>query len=274
MELRVGIGDETFGVDLTRPRSLAIPLRFNGPQPSFFGAPPANATPLQGDGFVGDTRRGGSCNVAEIRIVPHCNGTHTEGVGHIVDSEHAVFECVRQSLMPAVVTSVTPVPAASSGESCRPGPDPRDALITRASLKANLDVHDDDELAALVVRTLPNDAAKLAAEYGDRRHPPFFTADAMRYVVDRGVQHLLVDIPSIDRMHDEGRLTNHHIFWNVPEGARDGTRDTQVNKSVTELIFVENEIGDGLYLLNLQLPAFHSDAAPCRPVIYDLIPEC
>ena len=120
------------------------------------------------------------------------------------------------------------------------------------------------------ISTLPNNATKKAIEYGDQHRPPYFSADAMHYLVERGVQHLLVDIPSIDKMHDEGRLTNHHIFWHVPEGTHEATRDTRVNKTVTEMIFVDDEISDGLYLLNLQVPAFCADAAPCRPVVYAL----
>lgn len=274
MELRVVIAGKSYHVDASKPKSLAIPLRFNGPQPTFFGASKARASPLRSDGFIGDTRRGGACNVAEIRFVPHCNGTHTEAVGHIVHTEHAVFESLPQSLMAAVVRSVTAVSACATADAYRPTPDPEDALITREALKSGLGGYAEDELTALVVRTLPNDAAKKATEYGDRHRPPYFSADATRYLVERGVQHLLVDIPSIDKMHDEGRLTNHHIFWNVPEGTQAVIPDTQVTKTVTEMIFVDDEVSDGLYLLNLQLPAFHSDAAPCRPVVYALNLEC
>ncbi len=270
MELVVVIAGKTYHVDSSAPKSLAIPLRFDGPQPTFFGASKAQANPLRGDGFIGDTRQGGSCNVAEIRLVPHCNGTHTESVGHIVHAEHAVFESLPQSLMAAVILSVTAVSASATGDVYRPAPDGGDALISREALEAGLAGYAEDELTALVVRTLPNDAAKKATEYGDRHRPPYLSADATRYLVERGVQHLLVDIPSIDKMHDEGRLTNHHIFWNVPEGTQEATPDTRVNRTVTEMIFVDDAISDGLYLLNLQLPAFHSDAAPCRPVIYAL----
>ena len=109
MEVEVVIAGKRYRVDAGDPRSLAIPLDFNGPQPTFFGASRAQATPLRSNGFIGDTRRGGSCNVAEIRMVPHCNGTHTEAVSHIVHAEHAVFESLLHSLMPAVLLSVTPV---------------------------------------------------------------------------------------------------------------------------------------------------------------------
>lgn len=270
MELRVVIAGKTWGVDLNRPKSLAIPLHFGGPQPNFFGASRAHARPFCDDGFTGDTRQGGSCNVSEIYLVPHCNGTHTESVGHIVDADQAVFESLPQSLMPAVVISVTPVPASETGEVYRPAIEDRDTVITRAALSAETADFSADELTALVVRTLPNDASKKTAVYGDRLRPAFFTNDATGYLMERGVQHLVVDIPSIDRMRDEGKLSNHHIFWNVPEGARGATHDMRLDKTITEMVFVDDEIGDGLYLLNLQLPAFHTDAAPCRPVIYSL----
>src|ERR687892_111660 len=84
MDMSIHLADQCYRVKLDSPISLAIPLDFNGPQPSFFGAPKATATPLRVGDFVGDTRQKGSCNVAELRLIPHCNGTHTESVGHIV----------------------------------------------------------------------------------------------------------------------------------------------------------------------------------------------
>lgn len=261
MEIRVAIAGKTYGVDLKRPKNLAIPLNFNGPQPNFFGAARAQQKAFRDDGFTGDTRQGGSCNVSQISMIPHCNGTHTESVGHIVHAGPAVFEALPQSLMPAAVISVAPVPADRAG----------DSVITRAALAAELTSFSAEELTALVVRTLPNGPDKKSAEYGDSQRPPFFTADAMRYLVERDIRHLIVDIPSIDKMRDEGKLTNHRIFWNVPEDGHDATQATRLDKTVTEMAFIDDEIGDGLYLLNLQIPAFHSDAAPCRPVIYDLI---
>lgn len=259
MELRVTIAGNSYRVDLGQPRSLAIPLQFNGLQPNFFDAPEASAHPLTVRGFVGDTRRGGACNVSEIRMVPHCNGTHTESAGHLLHAACPIHDALPQSLMPAVLVSVTPVKEAG------------DALITRTVLAAAMDRYGKDERVALIVRTLPNDAAKTSAIYGDTLEPPFFTAEAMAYLVEHGVRHLLVDIPSIDRMHDGGRLTNHHIFWNVPQGRHEAAAGPHMERTVTEMIFVPDDMADGRYLLNLQVPAFASDAAPSRPVIYHLI---
>ena len=36
------------------------------------------------------------------------------------------------------------------------------------------------------------------------------------------------------------------------------------------MIYVDDKIKDGHYLLNLQIPSFVSDAAPSRPIIYKL----
>ena len=41
---------------------------------------------------------------------------------------------------------------------------------------------------------------------------------------------------------------------------------------VTELAYVPDSVADGLYLLDLQVPAFGADAAPSRPVLYPLRP--
>ena len=247
MELAVTIAGRTYDVALDRPSSLAIPLRFDGPQPVFFGAPAATAKPLSAGGFVGDTRRGGSCNVAELRLVPHCNGTHTESLAHILHGGLSVADALPHGLMSAVLVSVTP--AGEGG----------DRIVTRDAIDAAMA---GDNADALIVRTLPNGESKMTAVYDDANQPPYFAADAMAAIVARGILHLLVDFPSIDRM-DDGRLANHRAFWNLAGRAETG-------RTVTEMIFVADDIPDGRYLLDLQIPAFFSDAAPSRPVIYPL----
>ena len=69
--------------------------------------------------------------------------------------------------------------------------------------------------------------------------------DAAAWLAARGVQHLLVDMPSIDREEDQGKLLAHHAFWNYPT-------DPRMEATITEMVFVDDSIADGLYLLNLQ----------------------
>ena len=99
---------------------------------------------------------------------------------------------------------------------------------------------------------------------------PFFSAEAIKFIAETGVKHLLVDMPSIDRTFDEGKLSNHRIFWKVPSKSHALNEASLVNNTITEMIYVPNEIRDGAYLLNLQIAAFAADASPSRPVLFKI----
>src|SRR5918996_2258470 len=132
MDMSIHLADQCYRVKLDSPISLAIPLDFNGPQPSFFGAPKATAEPLSIGDFVGDTRQKGSCNVAELHLIPHCNGTHTESVGHIVHQGMPITEVLWQTLLPARLITVTPRRADETQDTYRPAKQPNDRLITQS----------------------------------------------------------------------------------------------------------------------------------------------
>lgn len=244
--------------DLARPKDISIPLRFDGPQPNAYGVGPATARACESGTLVGDTRRGGSCNFEEYTFVAHCSGTHTECVGHILNERISIRDCLQDALMPARLVSV--IPEEKDG----------DLLITRKALEAAAvsGFFEHGDVRALVVRTLPNDDSKLTRAYGEMNIPPYFSTDAMQYIVDLGVAHLLVDLPSIDRIFDEGKLLNHRTFWNVAEGSFELSAATKIERTITELIYVPDEVPDGEYLLNLQIAPFMSDCAPSRPILY------
>lgn len=247
------IASRQFAADLKRGISLAIPLRFAGPQPSFFGTSPASATAVASGAWVGDTRRGGSCNVEEYRFVPHCNGTHTECVGHMVDEPVGLNEQLPGTLSPATLVSVKPAAQAI------------DATLMQAALlrHPNAPFH-----KALILRTLPNGEDKLTRRYDGPLPAPYLTPDAMAILVNAGVEHLLVDLPSLDPAQDEGRMAAHRVFWAMPEAGHRLADARRPGGTVTELIYVPDDVPDGYYLLDLQIPAFMTDAAPSRPVIF------
>ncbi|HNB56593.1 MAG TPA: cyclase family protein, partial [bacterium] len=83
MQIFINCNDAEYAIDLNSPLDISIPVYFDGLQPNTYGVPVASARAYEDGKFVGDVRRGGSCNFEEYRIVPHCNGTHTECVGHI-----------------------------------------------------------------------------------------------------------------------------------------------------------------------------------------------
>jgi kynurenine formamidase len=268
MKIQVEIGGQRFAADSREARSIAILLDFDGPQPNHFGVGRATSSAVEAGSFIGDTARGGSCNVDQLTMIPHCNGTHTESISHIVDQRVPVGELATEGWFLARLVSVTPVPARETGESYRPELDHHDLLVTAAALEKASGAGGLKNCDALVVRTLPNDPAKKSRQYGNPDHPPFFTIEAMQWVVDQKIRHLLVDLPSIDRMYDEGLLTNHHLFWNVPEGTHQLTNVAYRDRTITEMIFAGDELDDGHYLLSLQLAALASDASPSRPILY------
>jgi arylformamidase len=250
---------------------LSIPLQFDRPQPVFFGVAGASERTVAAGGFIGDVRRGGSCNCATFSLTPHCNGTHTECVGHITGERLSVRALCEQILDVALLITIEPVRAAATTETSDPAPQPHDMVITQAALDAAIAKAPIRTFAALAIRTLPNANAKQSRNY-DAEPAPFFTAEAMRYIVARGVQHLIVDLPSLDRANDAGRLTAHRIFWNVPSGERSIDAATRVHATVTELAYIDDTVRDGAYLLNLQVAPFEADAAPSRPILLPLIP--
>ena len=77
---------------------------------------------------------------------------------------------------------------------------------------------------------------------------------------------------SVDRAVDGGLLRGHRIFWGLPDGSVQLAAATRPHATLTELAYIDDSIADGLYLLNLQVPAFDSDAAPSRPILYPLEP--
>ena len=77
------------------------------------------------------------------------------------------------------------------------------------------------------------------------------------------MQHLLIDLPSVDKEKDHGKLLSHNAFWNTDSEIR-------FDATITELIFVPNTVEDGTYFLNLQMASIENDASPSRPVIYKL----
>ena len=268
--LRLEINGKTFGV--VQPGiCIAIPLNFNGPQPNTYGVAPAHAQAYASGGWVGDTRQGGSCNFETYTFTPHCNGTHTECVGHIVDERLRIHEHLQESLIPATLISVTPCKGADTADDYDPALNPDDLVIDRTMLEAGLKETESDFHEAIIIRTLPNSEDKKSRDYMQQT-PSFFTMEAMRYLVGLKLRHLLVDMPSVDRLFDEGKLSAHHIFWNLPAGSHSVGNQPQQNKTITEMIFVPAQIADGKYLLNLQIAPFMADAAPSRPVLYALNP--
>jgi arylformamidase len=242
----VTFGNQNYTTDLAAGIDISIPVsRNNGP--NAFHLNNAEFKTVEAGSFIGNVRRGGSCNVEDVYFSPHGNATHTECAGHISGEPIYIKDIKIAALMAALVVSVAP----------------ENGVITATSLKeAGLGINSKGS-TAIVVRTLPNEEAKRERNYSGQ-NPPYFDAEAIELLNDLGILHILTDLPSLDK-EDDGQLKAHHLFFRKD-------KDWNREKTVTEMIYVPDSVPDGLYALNLQVAAFESDAAPSKPMLYFLHP--
>ncbi len=202
--------------------------------------------PVSTDQFTGSMKEGFSVNYYQAEIIPHGHGTHTECVGHIDEDMMLVSEVLKNHHFMAQLITVNPKQLENGDKVIL------EEHIERAAI--------DDGSEALIIRTSPNFSIKKNINYSGT-NPCYFDVTALEYIAKSKVKHLLVDLPSVDRESDGGKLAGHKAFWK-------GERSSFA--TITELIYVPNEIEDGVYLLNLQLSTIELDAAPSRPILYKL----
>jgi kynurenine formamidase len=255
--------------DLAAGISLARVVDFQGVQLRCFGAPAATSKPLHTADFTGRVDRGGSCNCNVLTITPHANSTHTECVGHLTSQPVDVYRVIPQRLLIAAVLTVEPELAADSEESSTPKPQGNDLLITRSAIERAWPAPAVERLSgrSAVIRTLPNPRDKFLE---DSEAAPFLTREAATWLVARGIEHLVLDVPSADRSRDGGALTSHRIFFGLPPGSASLADATRRDSTITELAYIDDAVADGWYFLSLQSPAIAGDAVPSRPVLYPL----
>ncbi len=235
---------KNYQFDLRKPLDISISLH-DGEQVNCYFAPPFSTKAVEMGSFIGDTNRGGLLNYKNVTLNPHGNGTHTECVGHISNNGHTINKALQQFHFLAQLITVSPEIA-----------DNGDQIITLGQVENKWE----SGVEALIIRTLPNESDKQTRNY-NQTNPPYISATATKLMAEQGIQHLLVDLPSLDREEDEGKLAAHKAFWQFPDNIRMGA-------TITELIFVEDTIPDGIYLLNLQIASFEMDAAPSKPVLF------
>ncbi|HMQ68950.1 MAG TPA: cyclase family protein [Ignavibacteria bacterium] len=272
MKINFNLHNTVYSCDTSKPIEISIPVMFNSEQPNTYNVDKATANAYEAGDFIGDTRRGGGCNFEEYRIIPHCNGTHTECVGHISLERISVNEILKESFFLSKLITVTPEKATDTIDNYSPDKNENDLIVTRKLLQEKLEETKTHFPDALVIRTLPNDDSKRSRNYMENL-PPFFSLEAMEYIRSLNVQHLLIDIPSVDRTFDEGKLSTHHIYWGVEQGSHEVSKKKHSLKTITEMIYVPEKITDGDYLLNIQIPDFVADAAPSRICLFRLMKQ-
>jgi kynurenine formamidase len=237
-----------YKIDLTKPLDISIPLQDGEDGVNAWYLEPPKIFPHKQDGFVGKVSEGAPVNFNDIWFNPHSHVTHTECLGHITEAFHSVNKKMKQFFFLAEVITVAPE---QEGE---------DFVISEKQIKYALG---NKKREAVVIRTLPNLKDKRSRKYSDT-NPPYLLEAAAEYLVKKGVQHLLIDLPSVDKERDTGALLSHKAFWNVKGKPRE-------KATITEFIYVPNKVVDGTYFLDLQVAPIENDASPSRPILYMIL---
>ena len=248
MIVEIEINSTRYKADLSRPLDISIPLSNDG-SPIAYGAAPFNAKPFSSEGFIGSINEGSPVNFYDLSINPHGNGTHTESVLHVDTRGLSINETLKKFHFICQVITIEPQINEAG-----------DLIITAKEVKGR--ILNNKDINALAIRTIPNEETKKKKNY-TKTNPCYLSEEAINCINDEGIEHLLLDLPSVDKEIDGGRLVGHKIFWK--------TQDTiQKGKTITEMIYIDDEIEDGLYLLNLQIISVEIDASPSKPILYKI----
>lgn len=235
-------------IDLAKPLDISIPLRASKQNVNAWYIGEPKIEPVKNGDWIGSIAQGAAVNFNNIYFNPHAHGTHTECIGHITEEFHSINQNLRQFFFTAELISVAPEKHF------------KDTVISTKQLEVLLM---DKSPEALVIRTMPNMKEKKNRKYSETNWT-YLTEEAMVFVRKKGIKHLLIDLPSVDREHDGGKLLSHKAFWDF-----DG--DRRMDCTITELIYVPNRILDGSYLLNIQIAPFENDASPSKPLLYKIL---
>lgn len=253
MKATIQIANKEYRVDLNNPLDISMPLKAGEGNPSAWYVDGISIDPVRTDAFTGSVEEGGSVNFRTISFNPHGNGTHTECLGHITPKVYSVNKSIQRYFSLVKVISIYPEKGWNDDEFCSE----EDLILSLDAIKKATDKSLEE---SIVIRTLPNDDAKLHKNWSETNWPQL-DKNAAAWFAEKNVKNLLIDLPSVDREMDGGKLLSHHAFWQVPQKER-------MDASITEMIYVPDEVEDGTYLLELQFAPFENDASPSRPVLY------
>lgn len=241
---------KNFNINLAEPIDISIPMHTGEKQVNCYHAPPFRTEPVIMGNFIGDTAQGGAVNYKNVFLNPHGNGTHTECLAHICNKKITLNQALQKYHFIAQVLTVVPALQKNG-----------DMMIELNQIETKLM----GETEAIILRTLPNSILKMSTNYSGK-NPPYLHHSIAQYLCENNIKHLLIDLPSLDREQDDGKLLAHRAFFYYPENPR-------YDASITELIYVPDTVEDGIYFLNLQIASFELDAAPAKPVLFKLIAQ-
>lgn len=254
MKATINHNANTFQVDFSKPLDISITLSNTDENPIAWYQDLPQIEPVKMGDWIGKVSEGkSSTNFNNIFFNPHAHGTHTECLGHITREFYSINDSLKTFFFTAELISITPEKVNE------------DLVITKSQIESALQSKNPE---ALVIRTVPNTESKKHLKYSNT-NPPYLSEEAAVFIRENGIKHLLIDLPSVDKEHDEGKLLAHKAFWNVKD-VNFLNDDARLDCTITEMIFVNAEIADGSYLLNLQIASFENDASPSKPILFKI----
>ncbi len=196
--------DNKYQIDLSKPIDISIPLSNTDENPIAWYIEKPKIEPVVFGNWIGKVSEGSSTNFNNIFFNPHGHGTHTECLGHITREFYSINQCLKQFFFTAELISITPENING------------DLVITLKCISTALDVTKGRNTEAIITRTVPNLESKKHKNYS-KTNPPYLSEEAAIFIREIGIQHLLIDLPSVDREEDEGKLLAHKAFWNVKD---------------------------------------------------------
>lgn len=226
---------------------LSVPVNPHSGLPRAWYCGPATAEPVRSDGWVGSVEEGGSVNFRDVTFNPHAHGTHTETREHVRNEFHPIDALARSGALPFLVPSLLiDAHPKSVGE---------DWVVPLSAMERHAPWMQTHQPSAVILRCTHGDVQRNWSQ----TNPPYLAAGFAEELVARGVQHLLLDLPSVDREVDGGELRAHHAFFGPVSLPREGA-------TISELLCVPMGLQAGPGLLAMQVAPFVHDAAPSRPL--------
>jgi arylformamidase len=243
------IANKQYVVDFHRPINISFPLNEGTKNPNCYWADEVKFETIEEGNFIGDVSRGGTCNYKKLIFAPHGNGTHTECYGHLsADKNATINQCLTNFFFTAELITITPEKHTNN-----------DFVISLEQVKNKIKAKNQ----CLIIRTLPNELeAKQNARYSGT-NPPYLAPEIGKWLNDNNFQHLVIDLPSVDREQDEGNLLCHKGFFGIPDAIRK-------NATITELAFIPETVPDGEYLLQFSIINLSMDASPSMVLLYEI----
>lgn len=244
MIVKIEINNSSFSADLSQPLAdLSLPVGDTA-RAWYIDAP--TFTPVVLGDWIGSVSDGGSVNFFNIGFNPHAHGTHTETAGHITQERHSINVHFNAPMTVAAVLHLIP----------------ENGLVTFETFKKHWD-HLGLDLSKPKSVVIKSDFSSEENKNYSGTDWPFLSDEIGAFLRSKGVDHLLIDQPSVDKEEDGGALACHHSFWGP-------NPEQSLHRTITELIRVPDFISEGLYLLNLQVAPLDNDASPSRPLLYEL----